>query len=156
MTGCSVDSAQSPQGNSGVSDINSRAPATLRQGGNLNLAISELPRNFNPLHVDADADYIDMAKASYPRAFVLGRDGQPALNTAYFTSVEVDKDDDQLERDRRWAWAVAKSINEAREARSFPVQPGDFTCPYCPFQVVCDQGQSFLRARPDKGERVNR
>jgi len=96
MTGCSVDSAQSPQGNSGVSDINSRAPATLRQGGNLNLAISELPRNFNPLHVDADADYIDMAKASYPRAFVLGRDGQPALNTAYFTSVEVDKDDPRV------------------------------------------------------------
>jgi len=72
------------------------------------------------------------------------------------TVVEVDKDDDQLDRDRRWAWAVAKSINEAREARSFPVQPGDFTCPYCPFQVVCDQGQSFLRARLDKGERVNR
>ncbi len=61
--------------------------------------------------------------------------------------VEVAKDDEQLDRDRRWAWAVAKSINEARAVRSFPVQPGDFTCPYCPFQVVCDQGQSFLRTR---------
>jgi len=62
------------------------------------------------------------------------------------TVVELAKDDDQLDRDRRWAWAVAKSINEARAARNFPVQPGDFTCPYCPFQVVCDQGQTFLRA----------
>jgi RecB family exonuclease len=62
------------------------------------------------------------------------------------TVVELTRDDDQLDRDRRWAWAVAKSINEARAARSFPVQPGDFTCPYCPFQVVCDQGQTFLRA----------
>jgi ATP-dependent exoDNAse (exonuclease V) beta subunit len=59
--------------------------------------------------------------------------------------IDVDRDEGQLARDRRWAWAVAKNISDARVQRDFPVQPGDFTCPYCPFQVVCDQGQSFLR-----------
>jgi len=68
------------------------------------------------------------------------------------TVVEVPKDDEQLERDRRWAWAVAKSINEARAVRTFPVQPGDFTCPYCPFQLVCDQGQTFLRSARTRSE----
>jgi DNA helicase-2/ATP-dependent DNA helicase PcrA len=62
-------------------------------------------------------------------------------------AIRIDQDEDQLERHRRWAWAVAKSIGEARRTRHYPVNPNDFNCPTCPFRLVCDEGQEFLRAK---------
>jgi peptide/nickel transport system substrate-binding protein len=71
-------------------DINPQAPATLRDGGNLRLALTEFPSNFNALHIDGNqTDSINMQKACMPRTFVIGLDGSMTVNTDYFTSVEL-------------------------------------------------------------------
>ena len=37
-----------------TNDINPQDPANLRQGGNLRLALTEFPSNFNSLHIDGN------------------------------------------------------------------------------------------------------
>jgi peptide/nickel transport system substrate-binding protein len=71
-------------------DINPRGDlATLQHGGNLSLAISEFPSNFNPLSSDSSSDYdVEIAPATYPRAFTVGADGSRTRNTDYFTGAE--------------------------------------------------------------------
>ena len=59
-----------------------------RSGGNFSLALWEWPQTFNPLNIDASGDYDDLAKASYPRAFIIQPDGSLKLNTDYFSNVE--------------------------------------------------------------------
>ncbi len=72
------------------SDINPQNPATLRDGGDLRLALTELPSNFNTLHIDGNsADVGGMLKATLPRAFVIGPDGSTTVDTDYFSSVEL-------------------------------------------------------------------
>lgn len=72
------------------SDINPRDPATLQDGGNLRLAFTEFPPNFNVLHIDGNsAEVSAMMKASMPRAFVIGADGSATVDTDYFTSIEL-------------------------------------------------------------------
>ena len=89
-TSCAHTTGQAPSGISGpIIDINPRNPATLQNGGNLNLAISEFPGNFNPYNATS-ADFAqEIGPAIYPRAFFVGPDGSPTLNTDYFTSVGV-------------------------------------------------------------------
>jgi DNA helicase-2/ATP-dependent DNA helicase PcrA len=60
-------------------------------------------------------------------------------------AISVERGEDQLERDRRWAWAIANGITTARTKREFTVNPSDFNCPTCPFRLVCDEGQEFMR-----------
>lgn len=73
-----------------TSDINPRDPATLQDGGNLRLALTDFPPNFNILHIDGNfADVSAMMKATLPRAFVIGPDGSTTVDTDYFTSVEL-------------------------------------------------------------------
>ena len=73
-----------------ASDINPQDPATLREGGDLRLALTEFPSNFNTLHIDGNsADVGAMLKATMPRAFVIGPDGSTTVDTDYFTSVEL-------------------------------------------------------------------
>ena len=69
-------------------DINPIDPASLRDGGILNLPIPAIPLNFNPLHVEASPDYIKIAQASYPRTFVVGPDGSLTADTDYFIKAE--------------------------------------------------------------------
>lgn len=95
LTGCSpaIDLAP-PAGNRAsvgtTSDINPQDPATLQDGGNLRLALSDLPPNFNILHIDGNsAEVASMMKATLPRAFIIGPDGSTAVDTDYFTSVEL-------------------------------------------------------------------
>ncbi|MDT5103984.1 MAG: glutathione transport system substrate-binding protein [Mycobacterium sp.] len=72
------------------SDMNPQDPATLRQGGNLRLALTEFPSNFNSLHIDGNtADAGAMLRATMPRAFRVASDGSTTVNTDYFTSVEL-------------------------------------------------------------------
>ena len=56
VTGCSSpDEAPSAGGDAELgasADINPQDPATLQQGGNLRLALSGFPPNFNYLHID--------------------------------------------------------------------------------------------------------
>ncbi|ORV92958.1 hypothetical protein AWC11_06815 [Mycobacterium interjectum] len=95
LTGCSpaIDLA-APTGNNAsigtTSDVNPRDPATLRDGGNLRLALSDFPPNFNILSIDGNsAEVAGMMKATLPRAFVIGPDGSTTVDTDYFTSVEL-------------------------------------------------------------------
>jgi glutathione transport system substrate-binding protein len=95
LTGCSpaIDLAPTTGNNASIgttSDINPRDPATLRDGGDLRLALSDFPPNFNILNVDGNsAEVAGMMKATLPRAFILGPDGSTTVDTDYFTSVEL-------------------------------------------------------------------
>jgi len=73
-----------------TSDINPQDPATLRDGGNLRLALSDFPPNFNILNIDGNsAEVAALMKATLPRAFIVGPDGSTTVDTDYFTSVEL-------------------------------------------------------------------
>jgi peptide/nickel transport system substrate-binding protein len=72
-----------------TSDINPQDPATLRQGGNLRLALDALPANYNTLHIDSEGTGAAMLRATLPRAFRIAPDGSTTVNTDYFTSVEL-------------------------------------------------------------------
>jgi peptide/nickel transport system substrate-binding protein len=95
VTGCSATTLRplSTRGNAEVgttSDINPQDPATLREGGNLRLALIEFPPNFNILSIDGNTvDLSSLAKPTMPRAFIIGADGSAIVNTNYFTSVEL-------------------------------------------------------------------
>ena len=79
------------------SDMNPQDPATLQDGGDLRLALSGFPENYNPLHIDGNvADAAGMLKATLPRAFKIGPDGSPTVNQDYFTSVELTGTDPQV------------------------------------------------------------
>lgn len=72
------------------SDINPHDPATLQDGGDLRLALTAFPPNFNILHIDGNsAEVAAMMKATLPRAFVIGPDGSTTVDTNYFTSIEL-------------------------------------------------------------------
>lgn len=82
---------------SATADINPQDPATLRQGGNLRLALSGFPSNFNNLHIDGNLGEVNsMYKPTLPRAFFIAPDGETTVNTDYFTSVELTKTDPQV------------------------------------------------------------
>jgi peptide/nickel transport system substrate-binding protein len=79
------------------SDINPQDPATLKQGGDLRLAIGALPSNFNTLNIDGnEADNGSMQRPTMPRSFIIAPDGSMKVNTDYFTSVELTKTDPQV------------------------------------------------------------
>jgi peptide/nickel transport system substrate-binding protein len=73
-----------------TSDINAKNPATLRDGGNLRLAISSFPSNFNVMNIDGNtADVGSVVNPTLPGAFITQADGSLKLNTDYFTAVEL-------------------------------------------------------------------
>lgn len=95
VTACSsghreVPPAGGPAEVGATNDINPQDPAKLRQGGNLRLALTGFPVNFNPAHIDGNvADSAGMLKATMPRAFSIGPDGSTTVNKDYFTNVEL-------------------------------------------------------------------
>jgi peptide/nickel transport system substrate-binding protein len=95
VSGCSSGKREVPSagGNAEVgstSDINPQDPSTLRTGGNLRLALSSFPSNFNTLNIDGnEADTGSMLRAAMPRAFVIAADGSMKVNTDYFSGVEL-------------------------------------------------------------------
>jgi peptide/nickel transport system substrate-binding protein len=73
-----------------TSDINPRDPTTLRDGGNLRLAVSSFPANFNVLNIDGNtADVGSIVTPTLPGAFITQADGSLKLNTDYFTAAEL-------------------------------------------------------------------
>jgi peptide/nickel transport system substrate-binding protein len=94
FTGCSGGN-QTPQAGGPAelgktSDINAQDPANLQDGGNLRLALTEYPSNFNTLHIDGNqADSGAMQKATLPRAFNIASDGSTQVDADYFTNVEL-------------------------------------------------------------------
>ncbi|WP_408066570.1 ABC transporter family substrate-binding protein [[Mycobacterium] crassicus] len=93
LSGCAAVDITAPEGTAAVgsaSDINPQDPASLRDGGNLRLSMSQFPPNFNPLHIDGNlAENAAMLKATMPRAFNIAPDGSATVDTEYFTSVEL-------------------------------------------------------------------
>ena len=102
LSGCSSGERQSPgAGGSAelgaVSDINPQDPATLKQGGDLRLAIGALPANFNTLNIDGnEADTGSILRPTMPRSYVIAADGTMKVNTDYFTDIELTKSDPQV------------------------------------------------------------
>jgi peptide/nickel transport system substrate-binding protein len=94
VTGCSDGYRDLPQARAArvgtTSDINPRDPATLRDGGNLRLALTSFPSNFNELNIDGNtADVGSIVTPTLPGAFITQADGSLKLNTDYFTGVEL-------------------------------------------------------------------
>ncbi len=102
LSGCSTPNEDVPAAGGdaevgATADINPQDPATLRQGGNLRLALSGFPSNFNNLHIDGNLGEVNsMYKPTLPRAFFIAPDGETTVNTDYFTSVELTKTDPQV------------------------------------------------------------
>jgi peptide/nickel transport system substrate-binding protein len=101
LGGCSAGAESLPPGPAtavgATSDVNPQNPATLRDGGDLRLALTEFPSNFNTLHIDGNsADVGGMLKATMPRAFVIGPDGSTTVDTDYFSSVELTETNPQV------------------------------------------------------------
>ncbi|KAA8965629.1 MAG: ABC transporter family substrate-binding protein [Mycobacterium sp.] len=73
-----------------TSDINPQNPATLRDGGNLRLALTSFPANFNELSIDGNtADVASVVMPTLPGAFLTQSDGSLKLNTDYFIRAEL-------------------------------------------------------------------
>ncbi|SEH70130.1 peptide/nickel transport system substrate-binding protein [Mycolicibacterium rutilum] len=95
LTACSGGSEEAPSagGTAEVgttNDINPQDVGNLKKGGNLRLALNELPPNFNSLHIDGNTgDNNSLMKPTMPRAFRIAADGSATVNTDYFTSVEL-------------------------------------------------------------------
>jgi len=101
LGGCSAGAESLPPGPAtavgATSDVNPQNPAILRDGGDLRLALTEFPSNFNTLHIDGNsADVGGMLKATMPRAFVIGPDGSTTVDTDYFSSVELTETNPQV------------------------------------------------------------
>lgn len=102
VAGCSSSKRDVPSagGNAelgSTSDINPQDPATLQKGGNLRLALSSFPSNWNTLNIDGnEADTGSMLRPTMPRAFVIAADGSMKVNNDYFTNVELTGTDPQV------------------------------------------------------------
>ena len=148
VTGCSSpDEAPSAGGDAELgasADINPQDPATLQQGGNLQLALSGFPPNFNYLHIDGNvADFGGLLRWTLPRAFFIKPDGEMTVNSDYFTNVELTSTDPQV---------VTYTINpKAVWTDGTPITWEDFAA-----QINATSGKDdrFLFAAPNGSERV--
>ncbi|MGW4089111.1 ABC transporter family substrate-binding protein [Nocardia sp. NPDC004750] len=99
-SGCSSDEEGAPAGSAAelgtTNDINPHDVSELREGGNLRLAISALPANWNALSNDGnDAETGAIERPMLPRAFRTNAAGELSVNTDYFTDVQLTKTDPQ-------------------------------------------------------------
>ncbi len=101
LTACSGGDEPAPSagGNAelgATNDINPQDPASLQDGGDLRLALSGYPPNFNTLHIDGNLGELgSMLRPTMPRAFVISPSGETSVNHDYFTDVQLTKTDPQ-------------------------------------------------------------
>ncbi|WP_327111418.1 ABC transporter family substrate-binding protein [Nocardia sp. NBC_01730] len=93
-TGCGSDDEDAPAGSSAslgtTNDINPRDVGELRDGGNLRLALSSFPANWNTLSNDGnDAEIGGLERPLMPRSFATDAAGELSINTDYFTDVQL-------------------------------------------------------------------
>src|SRR4029077_14292602 len=80
-----------------TNDINPQDPANLRQGGNLRLATTDFPPNFNSLHIDGNnVDVAALMRPTMPRVFRIAADGSASVNTDFFTNAELTSTNPQV------------------------------------------------------------
>ncbi|PXX63056.1 peptide/nickel transport system substrate-binding protein [Nocardia tenerifensis] len=92
--GCSSDDSGAPAGSTDAlgttNDINPKDVSELRDGGNLRLALSSFPQNWNGLHNDGnDADTAALLRPVMPRSFKTNAAAELSVNTDYFTDVQL-------------------------------------------------------------------
>jgi peptide/nickel transport system substrate-binding protein len=149
LTACSGGKQEAPSAGGSAelgttSDINPKDVSALQRGGNLRLALTAFPENFNSLHIDGNsADSAGMLKASMPRAFLIAADGSMTLNTDYFTGAELTGTNPQV---------VTWTINpKAVWSDGTPITWEDIAA-----QVHATSGQdkAFASASPNGSDRV--
>jgi peptide/nickel transport system substrate-binding protein len=95
LTACSGGSQPAPPagGDAEVgssSDMNPENPTSLQDGGDLRLALTNFPDNFNTMHINGPtADAAAISRATMPRAFRIAANGSTSVNTDFFTNVEL-------------------------------------------------------------------
>ncbi|WP_040802304.1 ABC transporter family substrate-binding protein [Nocardia concava] len=98
-TGCGGDNDNSNAVSSDLgttSDINPHDVADLKDGGNLRLAVSALPSNWNTLQIDGnDAEITSIERSTMPRAFISDAAGNLSVDHNYFTDVQLTSTDPQ-------------------------------------------------------------
>ncbi|MFD3747085.1 ABC transporter family substrate-binding protein [Nocardia sp. NPDC058633] len=79
-----------------TNDINPKDVSELRDGGNLRLAITSLPENWNGLHADGNTGNTgSMLRPVMPRAFTTDAAAELSVNTDYFSDVALTNSDPQ-------------------------------------------------------------
>ena len=151
VAGCSSGNKEAPSAGGSAevgttSDMNPQDPATLQEGGNLRLALTEYPSNFNSLHIDGNvADAAALQRATMPRAFITAPDGTTTVNTDYFTSIELTGENPQV---------VTYTINpKATWTDGAPITWEDIKS-----QIDATSGKdnAFAIASPNGSDRVDR
>lgn len=73
-----------------VNDINPQPRENVRDGGNLRLAITAIPSNWNVQCVDGnEGETADLIRWTMPRAFKADPAGQLTIDTDYFTDIKL-------------------------------------------------------------------
>ncbi|QIS07082.1 ABC transporter family substrate-binding protein [Nocardia brasiliensis] len=102
VSGCaSSDDTGHAQGETGAlsttNDINPKERDELRDGGNLRLAISAIPENWNTLSIDGnDATISSILRPTMPRAYRTDAAGKLSIDTDYFTDIQLTSTDPQV------------------------------------------------------------
>ena len=149
LTGCSGGKQQAPSAGGSAelgttNDINPKDVSALQRGGNLRLALTAFPENFNSLNIDGNsADSAGMLKASMPRAFLIAADGSMTLNTDYFTGAELTGTNPQV---------VTWTINpKAVWSDGTPITWEDIAAQ---IHATSGQDKAFASASPNGSDRV--
>jgi peptide/nickel transport system substrate-binding protein len=128
-----------------TNDMNPQDPASLRDGGDLRVAIASFPENFNVLNIDGNTgdSVFPIMRPTMPRAFVIAADGAATVNHDYFTDVALTGTNPQV---------VTYTINpKAVWSDGTPITWEDIAS-----QVNATKGidKAFLIAGPNGSERV--
>lgn len=148
LAGCSSGDQEVPSagGNAelgATADLNPQDPASLREGGNLRLALPSFPSNFNYLHVDGNNEFGLVLRWTMPRAFFIKPDGEMTVNSDYFTNVELTSTDPQV---------VTYTINpKAVWSDGSPITWEDFAAQ---INAASGKDKRYLFASPNGNERV--
>jgi peptide/nickel transport system substrate-binding protein len=89
ISSCSGAREPMPEIPTWTSDINSRDPGGLRDGGDLRLPLTDFPVTLNAMHANAYTDTWPLTQATSPRAFKVEQDGVAVVDKDYFTDVEL-------------------------------------------------------------------
>ncbi|WP_227978907.1 ABC transporter family substrate-binding protein [Nocardia spumae] len=97
LAGCSaVNTASGPTELGNANDINPQPREAVRDGGNLRLAVSAFPSNWNTLSTDGnDLETAEIVWPLMPRSYVIDAAGQLAVNKDYFTDIQLTGTDPQ-------------------------------------------------------------
>ncbi|WP_068272530.1 ABC transporter family substrate-binding protein [Aldersonia kunmingensis] len=80
-----------------TNDINPTDPALIADGGNLRLAVSSWPANWNTLSNDGnEGEIAGIERPTLPRAFNTDAAGRLSVNTDYFTDIQLTSETPQV------------------------------------------------------------